>query len=462
MSSKRDLVEAHSFNRRRLVTAFVSGAPGGREVEPVRYGRTLVGGLVLALLIVAGAAVSGFIKPSVPEDWSDGGLVVGKDSGSRFVAVEGTLFPVINTTSARLLLSGDGEEMKVNFVPEDLIAEAPTEGTIGIQGAPDALPSPDNLVQTAWTACTDGTGGIAVSVQDSSVSTPVPTEALRVVSDGDSWVVTGNQRYALPPEAKAQAAVLRALGLDDQPERGVTGVWLDLFPVGEPLVPFAVEGAGSRVPDTGVADLNLVGTPLLVDDRPYVLGQGGALIPLTPFAAAVYSSSGRGAQLARLDVDVSNSDVAGLNLDEGALPYDESWPQELVEDYATSDVECARLDTEEGEAPVASLSAPGENAPTIEGGLFSRAIEPGGGALVQASPGGVVGTGTVFLIDSTGTRYAVGTPADAGSSRVSLGYGEVEPRPIPLTWTKIFRDGPALTRDAAGRPPVSDEGGDDS
>ena len=59
MSSKRDLVEAHSFNRRRLVTAFVSGAPGGREVEPVRYGRTLVGGLVLALLIVAGAAVGG-------------------------------------------------------------------------------------------------------------------------------------------------------------------------------------------------------------------------------------------------------------------------------------------------------------------------------------------------------------------------------------------------------------------
>ncbi len=48
MSSKKDLVEAHSFNRRRLITAFVSGAPGGREVEPVRYGRTLVGGLVLA------------------------------------------------------------------------------------------------------------------------------------------------------------------------------------------------------------------------------------------------------------------------------------------------------------------------------------------------------------------------------------------------------------------------------
>ena len=32
MATKKDLVEAYSFSRRRLVTAFLSGAPGGREV----------------------------------------------------------------------------------------------------------------------------------------------------------------------------------------------------------------------------------------------------------------------------------------------------------------------------------------------------------------------------------------------------------------------------------------------
>jgi hypothetical protein len=61
VATARDLVEAHTFSRRRLVTAFVSGAPGGREVEPVRPGRTIVGGVVLALLLIAGAALSGVV-----------------------------------------------------------------------------------------------------------------------------------------------------------------------------------------------------------------------------------------------------------------------------------------------------------------------------------------------------------------------------------------------------------------
>ena len=73
MGTQRDLVEAHSFNRRRLVTAFVSGAPGGREIEPTRPGRTIAAGLVLAVLLVAGAAVSGALQGRTPTDGDDPG-----------------------------------------------------------------------------------------------------------------------------------------------------------------------------------------------------------------------------------------------------------------------------------------------------------------------------------------------------------------------------------------------------
>ena len=66
MASKRDLVEAHAFNRRRLVAAFVSGAPGGREVEPTRPARAVVVGAVLAVLVVGGAAIAGYLRPGLP------------------------------------------------------------------------------------------------------------------------------------------------------------------------------------------------------------------------------------------------------------------------------------------------------------------------------------------------------------------------------------------------------------
>jgi hypothetical protein len=68
MATDKDLVDAYAFSRRRLVTAFVSGAPDGREVPPARPGRTLVGGLALAVLLVAGAAIVSVLAPRTDED----------------------------------------------------------------------------------------------------------------------------------------------------------------------------------------------------------------------------------------------------------------------------------------------------------------------------------------------------------------------------------------------------------
>jgi hypothetical protein len=54
----RAVGEACAYARRRLVTAFVSGAPGGQEPEPARPARAVVGGLVLAVLLLAGCAAA--------------------------------------------------------------------------------------------------------------------------------------------------------------------------------------------------------------------------------------------------------------------------------------------------------------------------------------------------------------------------------------------------------------------
>ncbi len=68
MGTHRDLVEAHAFNRRRLVAAFVSGGRGGPELEHARPGRPVAGGLALAVLLAAGAAVSGALQSQGPAD----------------------------------------------------------------------------------------------------------------------------------------------------------------------------------------------------------------------------------------------------------------------------------------------------------------------------------------------------------------------------------------------------------
>jgi Type VII secretion system ESX-1, transport TM domain B len=65
--TRRDLAEAQSYERRRIVTAFVSGSPGGHEVEPPRTGRQLLGGVVLAVLVMAGSAAAGHVGQLLDE-----------------------------------------------------------------------------------------------------------------------------------------------------------------------------------------------------------------------------------------------------------------------------------------------------------------------------------------------------------------------------------------------------------
>ena len=104
MATKKDLVEAQSFSKRRLTTAFVSGAPGGREVEPHRPMKAVVGGIALTVVLVLGSLAFGWLKGSLPQNWGNNKLVIAKTSGARYVSIKETLHPVLNTTSARLLI----------------------------------------------------------------------------------------------------------------------------------------------------------------------------------------------------------------------------------------------------------------------------------------------------------------------------------------------------------------------
>ena len=51
MPSSKDILEAQRFNRNRLITAFTSGTPDGREVDTPSPVRPLIFGLVVAVIL---------------------------------------------------------------------------------------------------------------------------------------------------------------------------------------------------------------------------------------------------------------------------------------------------------------------------------------------------------------------------------------------------------------------------
>ncbi|MCW2776522.1 MAG: hypothetical protein JWN17_247 [Frankiales bacterium] len=444
MASKRDLVEAHAFNRRRLVTAFVSGSPGGRELEPGHPLRAVLAGLALAVLLVVGAAVGGFLRPGLPAGWDDNTLVVARDSGARYVATSGKLYPVANTTSARLLLPA--EDFRVVLAPDEKIALEDRGDSVGIVGAPDALPDPKALVETGWTSCLDRQGRTRQRLARAPGAAPAPEGSAVLVRSGrDLVVVTGRSRLRV--STRAQTATLRALGLDAVDPVPAPGRWLDLFPAGPDLAPLTAVYVGKPLPPGAPrpGGASVYGTLVLVPeaggaDRTYLLTPQG-LSPLSPVAAALYAV-GAGGRAGR-PVKVSQAEVASLRTTEALEP--EEWPQ-VPPTPLNEPVACALLTASPDQLPSVQLAVPvdGQALPAT---TSDAVVEPARGALVRAVSGGIVNRGTVFLVDQTASRYALGAPEE--QVQAQLGYAGVPLTAVPTSWLEALRDGPELSATAA-------------
>src|SRR3712207_4568809 len=242
MATKKDLVEAHAFSRRRLVTAFLSGAPGGREVEPSRPGRTIVGGIALAVLLIAAAAIASVLASKTEEDWNKIGLVVSREEAAPYVILKEeehpTLVPVINITSAQLIL---GAGVEPTYVDQDVIEDQTPGEPIGIFGAPQTLPRPRQFINSGWTACTDDRLGLHLDISEEALTTDALASGVVVESKGAFYVVARssdldpNQRaYRYPvPAVDGVDVMLGELGLSQRADAmRVPEAWVRLFPDG--------------------------------------------------------------------------------------------------------------------------------------------------------------------------------------------------------------------------------------
>lgn len=438
MATKKDLVEAQSFSRRRLTTAFVSGSPGGREVEPHRPMKAVVGGLALTVVLVLGSMAFGWLKGSLPQDWGNNKLVIAEDSGARYVSIKETLHPVLNTTSARLLIPAGSFE--VITVADDKLARQKRGSTIGILGAPDSLTPPGALTNSGWVSCLGDEGGVATAVGGSVRSTPATRGAAVVTTGRQTFVIAGGMRY--PVAAANLSQVLLALQLDGETPRAAPAVWTNLFALGPALGPLTLPEFGKAAP--GLPPGATVGSVLAVantgqEARRYLVNATGELEPLPDLAHALYRiGSGSTTQ----DLEVTPAQVTQLTVrPQRVAPV--AWPSDLPTPVDGSP--CATLTSRRGSEPQVALSTSSTVRP--EPGLTKASVDLGTGALVRAVGAGSLTAGPVLAIDQTGTSYAIDGSTPDLLQR--LGYGPDDVAPVPQAWAELFRTGPELSVEAA-------------
>lgn len=450
MATKKDLVEAQAFSKRRLTTAFVSGAPGGREVEPHRPLRAVIGGVALTTVLVLGSLAFGWLKGSLPNDWDDSKLIIAKTSGARYVSMAGTLHPVINTTSARLLIPP--EKFKVITVDDDKIADKKRGATIGILGAPDSLTPATSLSTSGWVAClgANNTGGLGATVGPSARS-DIPSGAAAVVRAGKQvFVLADGMRY--PVSAANFSAVTIALRLDGQTPSVAPAAFVNLFPLGPELKPLVIDGLGKAA--SGLPPGATVGSVLSVSGgeaaRRYLVTANGSLDPLTEVAHAMYAI-GSGSAAQGKDIPATPAQLAALQVTPPTTAPS-AWPSDLPS--ALTGPPCATLTdpNESGNRVALSTSSvvqvPATGVRTI--------VDTGSGALVRAVGEGTSAAGPLLAIDQTATAYAI----DGNSTDLlqRLGYAAKDVTPVPQAWTELFRPGPVFSVKAAQTPVTASSG----
>ena len=148
-------VQAYRFVLRRMESALVR-----RDAvmlhEPMRqHLRATAVGLILGVLGLAAFFVVGQLSPAGQVSGNE--IVIGSPSEAVFVVQDNPrrLIPVLNLTSARLLLaviSPGREAPETTRVADSALANIGRAPSTGLAGAPP-LPAPENLIRGVWSVC---------------------------------------------------------------------------------------------------------------------------------------------------------------------------------------------------------------------------------------------------------------------------------------------------------------------
>ena len=417
MPSNKDILEAQRFNRRRLVTAFTSGTPGGKELESKSTTRPLIVGASIAAVVVLIAVAIGRFLPTLPSGWENSHLIITKGEGARYYSIEGTLRPISNVTSAKLL--SENGKMVTSSVATSSLEGIPRGSAIGLSDVPDDIPAASQLHSYEWTSCASSSG-MKTWVAGNPDGLQNANTAL-VSNEGRLYLVSGGVRYPIDP-SRSQA-IINVLDLSGRNVTPVSASWLSLFTEGSALTPLNIPNLGRPV--SGMSSritAAQIGTLIEVDESG------------TPRRYVITGSP------QNLMIDLS--ELASLTVStQGIIPAD--WPTQVGEVLGGDELPCAQLTINHSQASTKLMSL----STTQMAQLKPRDINVrgGSGALVRASSGGAAGP--VIFVSDLGKAHGLGSnPAD---SLARLGLPENAVSPLPAAWLALIPEGQELTSSAA-------------
>lgn len=460
---------------RRIVSAMLSGEPERTDLPMRRLAMAVFGSAMVAAIVFAGVGVYGILRPGGGRPL-DNRIVIERETGARYVYLDQRLHPVLNYSSARLILGG--AEPATQTLSRRSLRDVPRGEPVGIPNAPDALPEPTALDGLPWTTCTmrRSPGSVALATHllvggEPAGGVPLGEEALLVTggtgADAIRYLLWNNRRLKV-----MDGSVLAALEMTAAVPVPVDQALLNSIAAGPDLKPGYIFRAGE--PGATVdGQAGTIGQVYRSGGQHYLLLERGLVTIGDTMAQLLLRSQQQtpveiSAQAAgavqgnpRFEPDGFPDDIPTLR-NSGTEPamvcatYADSptgTPSTTIKLFGQAD---ERLVQASANLPPARVGVDGVR-------LADRVLVTGGhGALVRVVPAaGTSATGTTsYLVTDQGIKYAL-PRQDTAVVQESLGYAGVTPVPVPAYLLALLPTGPALDPAAALRfvPDVEAESG---
>jgi type VII secretion protein EccB len=459
-------------------------------VDPLRtQSRSVLMGVLIVVTGLAGCFVFSLIRPN--GQVGNNAVLADRDTAALYVRVGDELHPVLNLTSARLIV---GKPVNPTTVKSAELDRFPRGNLIGIPGAPERMVQ-NTSHDANWTVCdtiSEAAQGshAAHSTGVTVIAGPPDTHGARAATLGaaqgilvdnanSTWLLWDGKRSQID---LADHAVTNALGfgVDVPAPRPVAAGLFNAIPESPALTAPAIPNAGAAPSFPAPGPIGSVVVSYALDRsasdavRYYAVLPDG-LQPISPVLAAILRNTNSYGldQPPRVGADqVAKLPVSRL-LDAARYP---GQPVSLV-DAAKNPVACAYWSKPAGAASSSLNLMSGSAAPVPDAvrtldlvGVATRvALAPGTGYFAQTVGGGPTspGAGSLFWVSDTGVRYGIDTESDssgAGHGKAVEALGLSAP-PVAIPWSilSLFASGPTLSRADAllahdGLPPDSKPG----